>query len=94
MGLKTRVTEGFDFCKDKEIICGGFKFPNQLIKETADKWSFRIRNENRMNNQKENKSSEVMYLTNTEINELIETRIFFYSKTKSYGFSPTEIHSL
>jgi len=83
------IIEGIGKFKDKEIVCGGFEYPEQLLKSTNDNWIIQIQNENRANYKKEIKMAEVMYLFNPKINSKIEVNVFHYSITRAYGFSPT-----
>lgn len=86
---ETGVVEGFDLFEGKSIICGGFEYPDQILKETSDYWSIKITEELRPNYKKEIKSAEVMTLFNSKNNKEIEVEVFHYSITRAYGFSKT-----
>jgi len=83
------VVEGFDFCEGSEIVCGGFQYPDQIIKNTHDNWEIEICNEKRLDYKNELKNAEVMYLVNVCLNRRIEVEVYHYSITRSYGFSRT-----
>lgn len=86
---QTGVIDGFDLCSGKEIICGGFEYADQLLKETIEGWQIKIQKESRMNYKNESKSAEVMYIVNQKLNSSIEVQVFLYTITRSYGFSQT-----
>ena len=85
----TGIIEGFDLFDNKEIICGGFEYPDPISKETDEHWTIVIKNERRPNYKEELKNAEVMYLYHTTTKEEIEVEVFHYQITRAYGFSKT-----
>lgn len=85
----TGIIEGIGIFKDKEIICGGFEYPDNLPKSTNDSWIIHIQDENRINYKGNLKVAKVMYMFNQRFDTKIEVNVFHYSITRAYGFSPT-----
>lgn len=86
---ETGIIEVFDLFEGKQVICGGFEYPDLISKETSDNWSILIKEELRPDYRTELKKAEVMSLFNSRINSEIEVEIFHYSIDRSYGFSKT-----
>ncbi len=85
----TGIIEGFDLFVGKQILCGGFEYPDSMLKETKDKWGIKIEQDIRPDYKKELKEAEVMYLISERGNVKIEVKVFHYSITRAYGFSKT-----
>jgi len=83
------IVEGFGILKDEKIKCGGFEAPDILKKETKDGWKIKIEKAIRPNWKKEDVMSNVLYLTNKEINEKIEIYYFHSKIDRGYGYSET-----
>ena len=86
---KTGIVEGFDLYKGQNIICGGFEYPDRVLKKTFDDWMIAIKSETRPDYKNDLKEAEVMYLVNSGIESVIEVDVYHYSITRAYGFSNT-----
>jgi len=85
----TGIIEGFEMFTGKNIVCGGFEYPDITLKQTQDNWEILIENEKRQDYKKDLVLAEVMYLVNKITKEKIEVEVYHYQITRGYGFSKT-----